>query len=65
MCSRARELRTLGVCQALVRAIAAAGIPRVILRSHGELAIPKLKRQAAPECRVKRGMTVIAEDSTE
>ena len=51
--------------QALVRATAAAGIPKVILRSLSEPAIPNLKLQAASECRVKRGMTVIAEDSTE
>ena len=51
--------------QALVRAIVAAGSPKVIIRSDNEPAIADLKRQAAAECRVRHGMTVILEDTTE
>ena len=39
--------------------------PKIILRSDDEPAIVELKRLAAAECRVRRGMTVIIVDTTE
>ena len=43
----------------------ATGDAKIILRSDNELAIINLKRQAAAECRVRHGMTVINDDTTE
>ena len=51
--------------QALVRAIVATGHAQIILRSDNEPAILDLKRQAAAECRVRHGMTMIIDDTTE
>ena len=51
--------------QALVRAIVATGDAKIILQSENEPAILDMKRQAAAECRVKHGMTVIISDTTE
>ena len=48
-----------------MRAIVAAGDAKIILRSDNELAIFDLKCQAAAECRVRHGMTVIIDDTTE
>ena len=51
--------------QALVRAIVATGDAKIILRSENEQAILDLTRQSAAECRVRHGMTVIIDDTTE
>ena len=51
--------------QALVRAIVATGDAKIILRSDNEPAILDLKRQAAAECRVRHGMAVIIDVTTE
>ena len=51
--------------QALVRATVRTRDAEIILRSDNEPAILDLKRQAAAECRVKHGMTVILDNTTE
>ena len=51
--------------QALERAIVATGDAKSILRSDNESAILDLKRHAAAEYRVRNGMTVIIDDTTE
>ena len=51
--------------QASVRAIEATGDAKIILRSDTEPAILHLKRRAAVECRVRHGMTVMIDDTTE
>ena len=51
--------------QALVRAIVATGDAKIILLPDKELEILDLERQAADECRVRHGMTVIIDDTTE
>ena len=43
----------------------ATGDAKIILRSDNKRAILDLKRQAAAECRVRHGMTVINDDTTE
>ena len=48
-----------------MRAIVATGEAKIILRSDNEPAILDLKRQAAAECRVRHGMTVVIDDTTE
>ena len=53
------------MCATLVRAIVAIGDAKIIFQSDNERAILDLKRQAAAECRVKHGMTVIICDTTE
>ena len=51
--------------QASVRAIVATGDAKIILRSDNDKAILDLKRQAAAECRVRHGMIVIIDDTTD
>ena len=51
--------------QSLVRATVGTGDVQIILQSDNEPAILHLERQAAAECRVRRGMTVIIDDTTE
>ena len=45
--------------------VIATGEAKIILQSDNEPPILDLKRQAAAECRVKHGMTVIINDTTE
>ena len=51
--------------QALVRAIAAVGTPKVSLRTDSEPAIVDLERQVAAECLARHGITVLIFGSTE
>ena len=54
-----------GASLVCVRAIVATGDAKIILQSDNEPAILDLQRQVAAECHVKRGMTVIIDDTTE
>ena len=55
----------LGRQQDFGQAVLAAGAPKVIVLADSELAIIDLPCQAAAECRVRHGLTVVDEDSTE
>ena len=64
MCSGVKGTVHPWCVQALVRATVATGDAKVILLSENEPAILDLKRQAAAQCRVRHGMTVINDDTT-
>ena len=65
MCCRVRVTAHPWCVQALVRAIVATGDAKITFPSDNEPAIPDLKRQATAECRVRHGITVIMDDTTE